>query len=149
MSSRRGIPLVRIAPIVALGAAACADPAGPDPAGITGTWNATRIEYVREGTGEAVDAVPLGWTATLVLNGDATFVFTLTPAGEPPQVLSSNWELDGDLLRFVFPGGGVIAWDAVLSGDVLELTGADGAYDFDADGMMDPAKQNITLARAP
>lgn len=149
MSSRRRNAFIGIIPIAALGAAGCADPAGPSPDEITGTWNATRIEYVSKATSETVDAVPLGWAATLILNADATFVFTLTPAGEAPQVLASNWELDGDLLRLVFPGGGVIAWDAALQGDVLELTGADGAYDFDADGTMDPAKQNITLARAP
>lgn len=123
------------------------DSVGPELREITGHWNATKIEYVSKGTQERADLVALGGAGSLALEPDRSFLLVIAPPGDPPDSLAGAWELETDLLRLLPAPGGVVAFDAVLAGDKLTLTGADAAYDFDGDGTADPAKQNLELAR--
>jgi hypothetical protein len=118
---------------------------GPAESTIVGTWEATKSEYVSKSSSEVVDVIPNGGFVTLVLNKDRTFNLSYDRADDDPASLTGTWGVS-DELRLFPEAGGVLTFNASLSGDTLNLTGADSAYDFDADGMMDPAVWNLKLA---
>jgi hypothetical protein len=66
----------------------------------------------------------------------------VTPVGAPGWTWSGPWEVDGDLFRLGGQGA-----DVELTDGELRLTGFDGAYDFDGDATVEPAKLNLTLGR--
>ena len=130
--------------------AACSkDNPGPAPSEITGTWQATKDEYIAKAAPHvSVDLVGAGGSATLVLNEDHTLILTEKPLTGSESVLNATWELETDLMR-VTPVGATWywAWDVSLSGNTLHLTGADRLYDCDGDATPEEADWNLTLTR--
>lgn len=122
--------------------------AGPEPAQITGLWNATKVEYVSRPAGESVDLVALGGSGTLTLGESNAFLLVITPFAEIPQTTEGTWALDGDTLELT-PLGMPFSWqfDVALAGDSLGLSGASVEYDFNDDGTPDQATLNLSLAR--
>lgn len=134
-----------------LGAAvACGgDGVGPSADEIVGSWTVTKVEYVSVSQPvQTIDLIAEGGTGTLVFNAAGTYVFTLTPSGEPAQLDTGDWELDGDIMS-MWPNGTnfEMQFDVALSGDRLTLSGADTEYDFDGDHQEDEAKLNLALVR--
>ncbi len=133
-----------------LGAAfACGDDsAGPAASEITGTWQATKVEYVSVAQPSvSVDLIAdEDWSATLVLGANGSYTFTRTPPGGQPLVDTGTWELDGDVLN-VAPAGTQfrLQFDIALSGNTLRLSGADVEYAFN--GSAEDAKLNLVLTR--
>jgi len=132
-------------------ALACGDDAaGPSPSEITGTWQATKVEYVS--TAQPTVSVDLiadeDYTVTLVLAANGSYTFTQTPPGEQPQTSTGTWELDGDVFD-VAPTGTQyrLQFEIALSGNTLSLSGADAEYDFDGDQSPEDAKLNMVLTR--
>ena len=122
---------------------------GPKPSEITGTWHATKVEYVNKAApGTRVDLIAAGDTLTLAINADHTIVQVLTPLGGSPDTTTGTWELSTDLFK-MFPTGLPFSWswDASLSGNTLTLLGADMEYDFNSDSVPEQADQNMTLVR--
>lgn len=117
---------------------------GPSPASIVGTWQATKVQYVSTTGLGTVDLVAQGGTATLVLDADHTFQYTCTPAGKPAEVLTGTWDVS-DVLTLSMSPTNEMQFDASLSGNTLTLTGAYRDYDFNNDGMGEPARLNMTL----
>ncbi len=133
-------------------ALACGDDDGTGPAAseITGTWQATTVEYVKVGQpAQTKQMLEGGGTATLVLAAAGTYIFTITPAGQPADIETGAWQLQGDIM-VVTPAGSLFSleFDVSLSGNTLRLTGADSEYDFDDDGNSEPAKLNLVLIRS-
>jgi hypothetical protein len=121
---------------------------GPKPDQITGTWNATKDEYVSQSSPAAVDLIALGGSATLVLNSDGSFEFTCTPAGEPSAVTTGTWTMTTDLFRATPTGmSWSWEWDATLAGGAFTLTGATAEYDCNDDGTPESATWNLTFVR--
>lgn len=118
------------------------DVSGPSTTELVGTWNATKIEFVGKAGEGTVDAFPLGWTASLDLAADMSGELTVTRADASFWSWQGAWEVDGDLFRIAGQGA-----DVSLVGDTLFLNGFDAAYDFDGDGLAEPAKLNLALKR--
>jgi hypothetical protein len=96
-----------------------------------------------------VDLIAGGGTGTLTLTADDTLRLTVTPATGSPVVLVATYQVQGiDLMR-VTPAGvsWYWAWDMSLTNNTLKLTGADAQYDFNNDGLGEPAKWNLEMTK--
>jgi hypothetical protein len=134
-----------------LAAAACGGDggSGPSQSELVGTWQVVRCAYVSTGGLGTVDLISGGGTGTLVLTADDTLRLDVTPASGPSVHLIATYEIRGiDLMR-VTPAGAswYWAWDMALSSGALKLTGADAEYDFNQDGLGEPAKWDLTMTR--
>jgi hypothetical protein len=132
-------------------ALACGDGSvGPSASEITGTWQATKVEYVSVAQPSlSVDLIAdEDWTVTLALAANRTYTFTQTPPDEQPQTSTGTWELDGDVFN-VAPTGTQyrLQFEIALSGNTLSLTGADAEYDIDGDLSAEDAKLNMAFTR--
>jgi hypothetical protein len=130
---------------------ACGDDGGtgPDPETLVGSWRATKAELVSVANpATKVDLVAQGATVLLVLTEAKAFTLTLTVPGQPAEVTTGTWTSSQDLLSLNYSGGNW-QFDLVLSGNTLTLSGANGEWDFNDDGIDDPVKVNLILARVP
>lgn len=131
-------------------ALACGDGgSGPSTTDIAGTWSMTKCEYVSTGGLGTVELIAAGGTGTVVFNEDHTMTATVTVPGDPPYVFDGTWEVDGiDLMR-IHPAGQSWYWafDMNLSGHTLTLRNGSAGYDFNDDGLLEPARWNMTLTK--
>lgn len=140
---------------LAVGAAvACGgSSSGPSAETLTGTWGATKAELVKASSSSTkVDLVAKGGTVRLVLRDNKSFTLTVTEPGEPVEETVGTWSASADVLTLAFSIGsnsGEMQFDMSLSGGTLSLVGADTGYDFDDDGVDEPAKVNLTMIRQP
>lgn len=116
---------------------------------LVGTWTVTRYELVSTSSASAkVDLITLGGTVTLVMKSDGSYQMTMKVPGEPDETVAGSWNVSGDVLTTTQVGmSGNMQFDCVLSGSTLTLTGADAEWDFNGDGIDDPAKLNMTATR--
>ena len=146
----KGFGLFLLAVAMVAGAAGCGgdDSTGSSPTDITGTWKATKAEFVSSVTGTAVELVAAGGSATLVLGADHSFLLTASPVGRPAEVTAGAWKLEGDVMT-VTPAGMSFSlqFDVAFSGDRLSLTGAHVEYDVNGDGRDEEAVLNLELVR--
>ena len=142
--------LFLLAVVIVVGVAACGGDgsSGPSPTDITGTWRATKAEFVNRATGVAVDLVASGGSATLVLGADHSYVLTVSPVGRPAEVTAGTWKLDGDVMTVTPVGMSFsLQFDVAFSGDRLSLAGAHVEYDVNGDGRDEEAVLNLELVR--
>jgi hypothetical protein len=94
-----------------------------------------------------VDTVAQGSSLTLALEV-SSFVLTITDPGEAPNVTNGTWRSSSDTLTLT-PAGMPFSWqfDMNLNGNTLTLTGAGVEFDFNADGVFEQARLNLTLVR--
>lgn len=146
-------PYIRALAALFVVAAACSDSTASKqpPATLAGTWTATKVEYVQaSNTSNKVDIVPLGGSATLVLNADSTFQFTITQPGEGPFVVTGHWSATGEemTLNYNMPGfTGTWQFDLALNENSLSLNGAHTDYDVNNDGTNEDARLNLAMTR--
>lgn len=142
---------VRIFAIALMGAAAiaCGDDDEPSIESISGTWSIEKYEFVNAAnTAERVDLVALGLTGTVNLNDNGQYVATITEPGFDPETVTGTWSYTADTFTLQETGSsGNSQFDMDVGNDVLTLTGADAEFDFDDDGIPEPAKWNVTLER--
>lgn len=148
-------PIAALAVLGALVGCGGGDGGGSNPAsasatggGLTGTWRATRAEYVSASNSSLrVDIVTQGSNLILALEA-SSFVLTITDPGEAPNVTNGTWRSSSDTLT-LSPAGMPFSWqfDMNLSGNTLTLTGGAVEFDFNADGAFEQARLNLTLAR--
>ena len=125
------------------------DDNGPSSSDFTGTWDATKFEFVNvANTADRIEVIGLGGSLTVVLNSNGTCTLTIQIPGEPPEVENCTWSAGVDVFT-LRPSSmsGQFQFDYTLSGNTLTLTGADAEFDFNDDGIDDAAKLNITLVR--
>lgn len=121
---------------------------GPTKEEITGTWNASKVEYVSPTSQQSFDVVATGGTGVLVLSSDGTFQFVVTPAGEQAETISGTWQLGGQIMTITRTGSsGTWEFETQLSGNTLTMSGANVEFDFNDDGTDEPAKLNLTFTR--
>ncbi|HSE27911.1 MAG TPA: lipocalin family protein [Gemmatimonadales bacterium] len=146
-------PLTRI--ILAAGAAlslACGDDDGngPNRNSLVGTWDATSMEFVlRTNPAVRVDVVAeFDATVTVVLDDDDTFSVLVQVPGEPAQLITGTWSVDGNTMT-LNPDGEPFDWQFAvsLSGNTLTLEGGDVEFDVDDDGDEDECDLNLVLDR--
>ncbi|MGD2045201.1 MAG: hypothetical protein PVJ80_05900 [Gemmatimonadota bacterium] len=108
---------------------------GPSPAELTGTWEASKIEFTRvSNPSETVDVVPTGGAATLLLGSGGACTFTLAGTGGPDGTFTGTWSSSGDVLTLNVTGpffSTTWQFDTTLSTDRLTLSGADTEFTFD------------------
>jgi hypothetical protein len=120
----------------------------PSSQSLTGTWGATKAEYVSAADPSITyDVVAQGGTATLVLTSN-TFTLTIAKAGAAPQITNGSYTSTSDLMTLT-PAGMSFTWvfEMSLSGDNLILNGANVEFDFNGDRTNEPAKLNLALVR--
>ena len=124
------------------------DPSGPSKDEITGTWQATKVEYTTPAGVPMMDLIALGGSASLVLDADNSLVYTVTPAGGTAKVTTGTWQLSTDMIT-VTPTGMLFSWqfDVEYSSDELRMSGADVEFDYDDDDIDEPAKLNLVFTR--
>ena len=115
------------------------------------TWAATAIQLVSVANpGTSVELIALGANGRLVLQANGDFGLSIGIPGEPTEFGNGTWSSTTDVLTLNFGMGdiaGTWQFDVQLSGNTLQLTGADAEYDFDDNGTEDPATLNLTLVR--
>lgn len=119
---------------------------GPDMRDFVGTWIATSIEFTNKADpSETVDPIQQGGTATLTISANnsqnGTFTFVTNFPGKPTKTTMGSLhfedgflivvddEVPDDPLRFLF----------TKSDDRLTLQEEDSEFDFDNDGIVEPA----------
>lgn len=133
--------------VVAAGGCKAKGGTGPSPAELTGTWEATKIEFTRvSNPSETVDVVLTGGSGTLVLASGGTCTFILVTNGGPEGTFSGTWSAT-DILSLDLTGMFHTTWqfEMTLSTDVLTLWDADTDFTFDA--VPEAARFGLTLAR--
>jgi hypothetical protein len=135
-----------IVALAALGACGGDKATAPEPAQLTGTWIATKDEYVSKTTASRIDLVAAGGTAALVLTEQGRLEFVERPAGGRPDTLRGNWSSSVDMITFTFDTmSGERQYDLDLSAEVLRLTGGDAPHDFGAG--MEETKQDLAFTK--
>jgi hypothetical protein len=122
---------------------------------LVGTWDATSVELVSKADPAVrVDLVgDLGATVTLVLEADNDFTLTRSYTGNDPGGPWGTGSETGvwsatDVLTLQFSLTSELQFEADLDGDLLTLTGADAAFDFDGDDTFEDADLSLELTRS-
>jgi len=127
------------------------DSTGPVNNDLVGTWDATLIQLVSvEDPATVVELISRGANGRLVLQADGGFGLSVGIPGEPAEFGNGDWS-STDVLTLDFGEGDIQGrwqFDIDLNGNTLRLTGADTEWDFDDDGVEDPARLNLTLSRS-
>jgi hypothetical protein len=121
---------------------------GPSTESLTGTWRATKAEYVNASNSSIkVDIVSQGATVTLVLEA-TTYTFTASDTRVPTNIGSGSWSSSSDILTLQ-PAGlpFTIIFEMSLSGDTLTLSGGGVQFDFNGTGNFVDATLNMVLTR--
>ena len=121
----------------------------PSPATLTGSWRATRAEYVsRTNSNVRTEIVSRGTVLVLTLNADHSYALAITDPGQAGNLLGGTWSSSSDVLTLKQTGvSGETEFDMVLSGNTLTLTGGHVLYDIEGDGIFDECVLNATFAR--
>lgn len=144
----RGKVLLAVFLAAVLAGWACKSSTGPEEAELTGSWLATKAEYVSVANSSVkVDIIAGGSTLSLALDPNGVYTLTITDPGEQPVAVNGTWTFSVDTMTLTPDGGsGNMQFDMNLDGDTLTLFGGGAQYEFTA-GSPEDATLNITLAR--
>ena len=125
-------------------AVGCSDSAGPEgsatPADLVGQWNASVYTVTNiANTSETAELIGMGMVLTITFT-ETTYTGLATFPGDLPEDFSGTYTIEGQQLTLNETGEGspeLMTYD--LTGSVLTLSGNDESYDFDDDGIEDPA----------
>jgi len=134
--------------VLAAALGGCGGESGPPADELTGSWQATRIEYVGVESGRSIELVAAGGSGSLILSEDGTGILTIEPADRPLILINAPWSLDGSYLTLGTPSNN-LNWSVEIRDGTLLLRGANKSYDIDGDGTDDAAKLNLDFTRAP
>jgi len=123
----------------------------PSASSFTGSWHATKLEYVSVANPSTkVDVIGQGATLTVQFNGGGGYTSTLTMPGEAQEITTGTWEASVDVFTMRWTEGAFtneMQFDWTMSGSTLTLVGATSDFDFAGTGELQPAKLNVTLVR--
>lgn len=121
----------------------------PNVSDIVGTWNATKFEFTNAAdTTEKVDIIPLGGGLNLIISSQATYNATIKFPGETPIVETGQIIAKTSTTILLLPNNGdSYSFDYVLSQNMLTLINENADFDFDDDGVDEPAILFILLVR--
>jgi hypothetical protein len=141
----------RVIGIAALaGFLACGDGGtAPNPDELAGTWDGTKVEFINEANpAQRVDVIAAGGSYVLVLQSAGSYQGTLTVPGEAPMVATGTWSASADIFTMNETGtSGDMQFDYSRSGATLTLSGANTDWDFNDDGVDEPAKVTVVLVK--
>jgi hypothetical protein len=139
----------RFATVASVLLVACSGDDTTSSVDLAGTWNVTRYELVSTTSSPTrVDLIALGATAQLVMRSDGTYQLTMTGTGAQDETGSGTWSASSDVVTITRVGmSGQMQFNYSLSGSTLTLVGADTEWDFNGDGVDEPAKLNMTVVK--
>lgn len=116
-------------------------------AGLVGTWQATSVQVINPADPMALplDLIMMGGSATLTITPNSRYAFVQMEAGGQPETSTGAVIVEDGLLIFnddAFPGDPDEA-AFMLSGSTLTIILFEGEFDFDDNGVEEPA--NITF----
>lgn len=123
---------------------------GPDPETLTGTWEATRVEFTDAAdAGVSAELIALGGELGMTLSGNGAFTIVIRLPGELPETWTGTWSSSQDVLTLTFTSGqfGEMQFEMSLSGTTLILEGGHTGFDFDDDGTDEEARVDLRLVR--
>ena len=121
--------------------------AGPSETELAGTWHANKIEYISTSGLGTVDIMTLGAAITLQLNPDKTAAFTFTRVGGHVDAMTGTWTSSADVLTFTIGAEDSYQWDMSMNGTTLQLTQEGSSWDFNGDGVQEPAIWRTLLSK--
>lgn len=122
---------------------------GPSPSALEGTWTVTKMEFVKGGSPTTkVDLIANGSTAILFMDSSNGYTLTVKTPEQADEVTTGTWSAASDVLTMTVDGMmGERQFQMSLSANTLTLSGADVDFDFNLDGVDEPAKLNMTLTK--
>jgi len=134
-----------------VGLAACSDGgSGPSPASLTGTWSATKADFVNiTNASEKVELIAHGGSVTLVLNENKSWTMTIGVPGEADRVQTGTWSssIDELTLSYASPLVGEMQFDMSLSGSTLSLAGGHCPFDVNGDTLYEESTLALTMTK--
>ena len=137
-------------------AASCGGGGGSDnpvspstQATLTGSWKATRAEFVNASNSSLrVEVCGLGTTLTLTLESGGTYTQKITDPGQAGQTTTGTWSASKEVLTLKPTGiSGETQFDMTLNGTTLTLKNGHVLFDVNGDGTNEEALAFLTLAR--
>lgn len=131
---------------------ACSDSTGVEVDDLAGVWTAQSLVFTSVADPQlSVDlVVSEGAAATLTLGEDATYtlVITFTQFPDENENEAGTYVVTGSTLTLSLNGtGSPEPFTIVRDGDTMTLTATDDEFDFDDNGVDEPAIMVITLTR--
>jgi hypothetical protein len=140
-----------IASSVACGGGSPASPDSPggSPAqGLSGTWQATRAEFVNAANSSVrIEVVSLGTVIVLTLDPSGTYTQRITDPGQQGTTETGTWSSSRDVLTLRRSANSNTQFDYALSGNTLTLSGGHALFDVNDDGVAEEAILNAVLTR--
>lgn len=148
-------------PLLFLGAflfAACGDdddgtgPDGVTVADLAGSWTATQLQFTAADGSASVDLInDLGGSFVLQIQSDGSFTADVSVPGQDPFQLPGSVTISGSTLTVDFaqdvPPFNDFDASFTLSGSQLTLDVSDASFDFNQDGVEDPATATVIFQR--
>ncbi len=135
---------------VAAGCSDSGDSTGPvaSPSEFVGDWLASSYVVTNiANTAETADLIVQGLTLSITFT-ETTYSGTAAFTGEPTETFSGTYTISGNQLTLNETGKGTPElMTYTLSGNAMTLAGSDEEYDFDNDGVEDPATFTMLLAK--
>jgi len=152
----RSLQRIAVLPIAALLTSACGNVADIEadltPEILSGDWEATTVQITNlANPAQTLDLLAEGGELSFrfTLDGNATQFLTL-PGEEEPEVSEATYEIDSPYLIFLADGEAQIyAYElqSTQTGNSLTLATNDLLFDFDGDGVPDPALFAVVIIR--
>ena len=134
---------------VAVGCSDSGDSTGPaSPSDFVGDWLVTSYVVTNvANTSQSEDLTALGMTLSITFT-ETTYSGTASFPGEATETFSGTYTISGDQLTLNETGElEPETMTYTLSGNTMTLSGLDDQYDFDGDGVEDPASWVMVLQR--
>ena len=124
-------------------------PGGITLADLTGTWDATQVEFVDLSNPLfRVDMVALGGSLVLTVEANGDYTATVEFPGEQPETETGTVTLSGNVVELNVDGvPESVEFDITLVGNTLTMVTESEEFDFDGDGTDEPARLTIVLVR--
>ena len=121
----------------------------PNVSDIVGTWNATQFEFTNAAdTTEKVDIIPLGGGLIWVVGSQATYSATIKFPGENPFVETGQIIAKTSTTILLLPSDGdSYSFNYSRVGNILTLINEHADFDFDDNGVDEPAILKIILEK--
>jgi len=117
---------------------------------IAGNWSATRADFSRNtaGPGLKISVVDSGGTATLQIQGNGRFTFTIMLPGANTDISTGRLGFDEDLLVVGYDDDPE-EFDFFGIQSTMNTMSIEGPteFDFDGDGVDEPARVTLDLVR--
>lgn len=136
---------------VVAGCSDSGDSTGPvvaSPSEFVGNWLASSYVVTNiANTAESADLIVQGLTLSITFT-ETSFSGTAAFPGEPTETFSGTYTISGNQLTLNETGKGTPElMTYTLLGNAMTLAGSDEEYDFDDDGVEDPATFTMLLAK--